>query len=84
MLATHRQISPSVGLPGNYRHLGNRCLGVRVEELCSVPYYPSPLLDSAGEEAWDIHESHDWYVVAVTRSDESRGLDGRIDIQASC
>ena len=49
-----------------------------------MPDYPPHSCTVPWEEAGDVNESHDWYVVAVTRSDESRRFYGCKDIQTSC
>lgn len=61
-LRCHDIIRPTIGLARNDCNLGNRGLGICVEQLCAVLDDAAVLLAGAGEEPWHVHKCDEWDV----------------------
>ena len=84
MLRTHGDVSASVGLAEDHRHLGYGGLAVCVEHLCSMADNAPIFLGGSWQEARHIHQCQQRDIEAVTGTDEPGSFIGGIDIHASC
>src|SRR5712692_11803830 len=75
VLRTHHVVRPSVGLPRDDSHLGDRRLAVGVQELRAIADDPSVLLLDPRKEAGHVDEGEERDVEAIAEPDEPGRLD---------
>ena len=83
MLGGHHVIRAAVGLAGDDGDLGHGALGIGVEQLGAVLDDAAVFLRSAGHEAGHVHKGDDRDVERITKAHKARGLDARLDVQAT-
>src|SRR5271170_3108943 len=83
MLRPHHAVSAPVCLARDHGNFGHRGFSVSVEQLRAVPDDATKFLSCARKKTRHVFESQNWDLKGVTKSDETRALDGRVDIETS-
>ena len=83
MLARHDAVRSAVRLAGDDRDLGDRRLGIGIQQLRAVPDDAAELLDGARQEPRHVLEGHDRDVEGITEAHEARALHRRVDVEGA-